>query len=91
MRRRRLRSCRRSSRSDTSTGARDRLVYLSLRRLTAKAFGTLMSLEPAIALLAGLLLLGQIPAMASAAGVIFVVIAGIGAVRTGARAPAPDR
>ena len=67
------------------------LEYLSLRRLTAKAFGTLMSLEPAIALLAGLLVLGQIPDMASAAGITFVVIAGIGAVRTGARAPAPDR
>ena len=67
------------------------LEYLSLRRLAAKAFGTLMSLEPAIALLAGLLILGQIPSMTSAAGVIFVVIAGIGAIRTGALAPAqPD-
>jgi inner membrane transporter RhtA len=46
-----------------------------------------MSLEPAIALLAGLLVLGQIPNLASAFGVIFVVIAGIGAIRTGARAP----
>jgi inner membrane transporter RhtA len=64
------------------------LEYLSLRRLTAKAFGTLMSLEPGIALLAGLVILGQIPSAASAAGVIFVVIAGIGAIRTGARAPA---
>jgi inner membrane transporter RhtA len=64
------------------------LEYLSLRGLTAKAFGTLMSLEPAIALLAGLLVLGQIPNTASAIGVIFVVIAGIGAIRTGARAPA---
>ncbi len=64
------------------------LEYLSLRRLTAKAFGTLMSLEPAIALLAGLLVLGQIPDIASAVGVILVVIAGIGAIRTRARAPA---
>ncbi len=64
------------------------LEYLSLRRLTAKAFGTLMSLEPAIALLAGLLVLGQMPNVASAIGVIFVVIAGIGAIRTGSRAPA---
>ena len=48
------------------------LEYLSLRRLTAKAFGTLMSLEPAIAILAGLLVLGQIPNMASAIGVILV-------------------
>src|ERR1700722_14638213 len=68
------------------------LEYLSLGRLTAKAFGTLMSLEPAIALLAGLLVLGQTPDVASAIGAIFVVIAGIGAIRTGARAPAqPDR
>ena len=65
------------------------LEYLSLRGLTAKAFGTLMSLEPAFALLAGLLVLGQIPNVASAVGVIFVVIAGIGAIRTGARAPVP--
>lgn len=64
------------------------LEYLSLRGLTAKAFGTLMSLEPAIALLAGLLVLGQEPSMASAIGVIFVVIAGIGAIRTGARTAA---
>ena len=64
------------------------LEYLSLRGLTAKAFGTLMSLEPAIAILAGLLVLGQIPNMASAIGVILVVMAGIGAIRTGGRAPA---
>jgi inner membrane transporter RhtA len=68
------------------------LEYLSLRGLTAKAFGTLMSLEPAIALLAGLLILGQTPNVASAVGIIFVVIAGIGAIRTGARAePNLDR
>ncbi|HEY2505722.1 MAG TPA: EamA family transporter [Streptosporangiaceae bacterium] len=66
------------------------LEYLSLRSLTAKAFGTLMSLEPAIAVLAGLLVLRQIPGAASAAGVVFVVSAGIGAVRTGARAPERD-
>jgi inner membrane transporter RhtA len=61
------------------------LEYLSLGRLTAKAFGTLMSLEPAIALLAGLLVLGQIPNLASAGGVVLVVIAGVGAIRAGAR------
>ena len=61
------------------------LEFLALRRLTATAFGTLMSLEPAIALLAGLLVLHQVPDLARAAGVIFVVIAGIGATRTGAR------
>lgn len=66
------------------------LEFLALRRLTASAFGTLMSLEPAIALLAGLLVLGQVPRPAAAAGIGLVVIAGIGATRTGARAPAPE-
>ena len=53
------------------------------------AIVTLMSLEPALALLAGLLVLGQIPSAAAAVGILFVVIAGIGATRTGARAPQP--
>jgi inner membrane transporter RhtA len=67
------------------------LELLALRRLTASAFGTLMSLEPAIAVLAGLLVLGQVPgAAAAAAGVLFVVVAGIGATRAGARTPQPD-
>ena len=64
------------------------LELLALRRLTASAFGTLMSLEPAIALLAGLLILGQIPS-AERRRILFVVIAGIGATRTGARTPRP--
>ena len=61
------------------------LEFLALRRLTASAFGTLMSLEPAIALLAGLLVLRQVPGPSSAAGVVLVVIAGIAATRTGGR------
>jgi inner membrane transporter RhtA len=65
------------------------LEFLALRRLTATAFGTLMSLEPAVALLAGLLVLGQVPRPVSALGVVFVVAAGIGATRTGSRAPQP--
>jgi len=66
------------------------LEFLALRRLTTSAFGTLMSLEPAIALLAGLLMLRQIPSAASAAGILFVVIAGIGATRGGARAASSE-
>jgi inner membrane transporter RhtA len=66
------------------------LELLALRRLTASAFGTLMSLEPAIALLAGLLVLKQVPGPASAAGIILVVIAGTGATRAGNRAPVPE-
>jgi inner membrane transporter RhtA len=61
------------------------LEFLALRRLTASAFGTLMSLEPAIALLAGLLVLRQVPGPSSAAGIVLVVIAGIAATRTGGR------
>ena len=64
------------------------LELLALRRLTTAAFGTLMSLEPAIALVIGLIVLGQVPGMGAIAGIILVVIAGIGAERTGARAPA---
>lgn len=68
------------------------LEMLALRRLTTAAFGTLMSLEPAFALLIGLVVLGQVPGWAPLAGVAFVVAAGVGAERTGARpAPAPPR
>ena len=61
------------------------LEMYALRRLSTAAFGTLMSLEPAIALIAGVLLLHQQPGAWSLAGVAFVVAAGIGAERTGAR------
>lgn len=61
------------------------LEMLALRRLTTSAFGTLMSLEPAFALLIGLALLGQVPDLLAVLGVGFVVVAGIGAERTGAR------
>jgi inner membrane transporter RhtA len=65
------------------------LEMLALRRLTATAFGTLMSLEPALALLIGLIVLGQAPGLLPVAGIAFVVVAGIGAERTGAR-PGPQ-
>jgi len=61
------------------------LEMLALRRLTATAFGTLMSLEPALALLIGLVVLGQAPGLLPVVGIAFVVVAGIGAERTGAR------
>jgi len=72
------------------------LEMLALRRLTAAAFGTLMCLEPAIAVVVGLLALGQVPGPAPVLGIAFVVAAGIGAERTGSRQaadplPAADR
>jgi inner membrane transporter RhtA len=61
------------------------LEMSALRRLTTAAFGTLMCLEPALALLAGLVLLGQVPQVWALAGVALVVAAGLGAERAGAR------
>ncbi len=65
------------------------LELLALRRLTTAAFGTLMALEPAVATGWGILLLGQVPGPLQAVGVVLVVIAGIGAERSGHREP-PD-
>jgi inner membrane transporter RhtA len=67
------------------------LELLALRRLTTAAFGTLMSLEPALALIVGLVTLGQVPRALSLAGVVLVVAAGIGAERTGAREPVAEK
>lgn len=65
------------------------LELLALRRLNAAAFGTLMSLEPALAMLMGLLILGQVPGALAICGIALVVTAGIGAARTGARGAEP--
>jgi inner membrane transporter RhtA len=58
---------------------------LALRRLTTGAFGTLMALEPAFALIIGFLILSQVPDALAVAGIVLVVAAGIGAERSGAR------
>ena len=65
------------------------LELLALRRLTTGAFGTLMALEPAFALVIGFLVLSQVPNGIAVVGIALVVAAGIGAERTGARADAP--
>jgi len=65
------------------------LEFLALRRLTTAAFGTLMSLEPAIAVLIGFIVLSQQPDALALLGIACVVVAGIGAERTGGR-EAPD-
>jgi inner membrane transporter RhtA len=70
------------------------LELLALRRLTTAAFGTLMCLEPAFAMLIGLVALGQVPDELAVVGIGFVIAAGIGAERTGARVldePEPER
>ncbi|MGO2005361.1 EamA family transporter, partial [Arthrobacter rhombi] len=66
------------------------LEMLALRKLTTAAFGTLMCLEPAIAVLIGLTILHQVPRPAAVIGVVLVIAAGIGATRTGQRRTTPD-
>lgn len=61
------------------------LELYALRRLTKAAFGTLMALEPAIALAIGALVLHQKPASLQLLGIACVVLAGVAAERTGLR------
>lgn len=57
----------------------------ALRRLTKAAFGTLMALEPAIALVIGTVVLKQVPTAWQLLGIACVVLAGVAAERTGRR------
>lgn len=66
------------------------LEMLALRKLTTAAFGTLMCLEPAIAVLIGLTILHQVPRPAAVVGIVLVIAAGIGATRTGQRSTPAD-
>jgi inner membrane transporter RhtA len=65
------------------------LEMMSLRRLTTATFGTLMALEPAFAMIVGLVMLHQIPGPGGVFGIGLVVAAGVGAARTGARSSPP--
>jgi inner membrane transporter RhtA len=67
------------------------LEMLALRRLSVTTFGTFMALEPALAALIGLIVLGQVPGLLAALGVGCVVAAGIGAERTERPRPADSR
>lgn len=57
----------------------------ALRRLTKSAFGTLMALEPAIAIVIGAIVLSQAPSLLQLVGIACVVGAGVAAERTGHR------
>jgi inner membrane transporter RhtA len=69
------------------------LELISLRRLAAATFGLLMSLEPAVAALAGVLVLGQQLQLRTAVAIAMVVVASAGttieASRSGAGAATP--
>jgi inner membrane transporter RhtA len=56
---------------------------IALRRLTAARFGLLMSLEPAVAALAGVIVLGQSLTGVLAVAVVMVVAASVGATLAG--------
>ena len=66
------------------------LELVALRRLTTAAFGTLMALEPAIGVVAGVVVLSQVPRPLQVVGVVLVVAAGVGAERNGHRDDGPD-
>jgi inner membrane transporter RhtA len=61
------------------------LELWALRRLSTATFGILMSLEPALALLVGFLVLEQDSGLLGVAGIAAVVLAGVGAARAGGR------
>ncbi|WP_238385120.1 GDSL-type esterase/lipase family protein, partial [Nesterenkonia muleiensis] len=63
------------------------LELAALRRMTTPAFGTLMAIEPAIALLLGLVVLSQMPTVIQCLGIIVVVLAGATAQHGGRREP----
>ncbi len=59
----------------------------ALRKLPARVFGVLMSLEPAVAALVGFVVLGERLGVRSLAAVLLVTVAAIGASRSGGLEP----
>jgi inner membrane transporter RhtA len=59
----------------------------ALRRIVPSVFGVLMSLEPAMAAIAGLIVLGQSLSARAVVGIALVVSASVGASRRGREAP----
>lgn len=64
---------------------------IAIRHLTMAAFGTLMAVEPAIALVLGLIVLHQRATGLQLLGILLVVLAGAGAQRGGRRRSDDDR
>ncbi len=61
----------------------------ALRRMPARVFGVLMSLEPAVAVVAGMIVLGQRLSLQELIAIGLVVIASIGVTRSAPAPPAP--
>lgn len=66
------------------------LELMALRRLTAYRFGLLMSLEPAVAALAGVVVLGQPITAVLAVALVMVVVASVGNTVMARRLPRPQ-
>lgn len=66
------------------------LELLALRSLDAQVFGILLSLEPAVAALAGYLVLGQHLVPAQLAGMVLVVLASAAVTRSGPPPSTPE-
>ena len=62
----------------------------ALRRMPARIFSVMMSLEPAAAAVIGLIVLGQLLSIREAVAVAMVVVAGIGVTRGSDGAPPPQ-
>ena len=65
------------------------LELIALRRLGTAIFGLLMSLEPAVAAIAGVVVLGQRLTLVLIAALVLVVAASVGATLTGRATTAP--
>jgi inner membrane transporter RhtA len=63
------------------------LELSALRRMTTAAFGIMLSLEPALSLVFGAVLLDQVPTWQAVTGMFCVVVASIAAARNGSRPP----
>jgi inner membrane transporter RhtA len=61
------------------------LEFWALRRLSTGVFSTLMAVEPAFGMLAGFVILNQVPDVYEACGIGLVIVAAFGAARGGAR------
>ncbi len=66
------------------------LELIALRRLSTAVFGLLMSLEPAVAALAGVLVLGQALTAVLGVALVMVVGASVGTTLTSSRAVIPE-
>jgi inner membrane transporter RhtA len=66
------------------------LEFVALRRLPANVFGVLMSLEPAVAALAGFTLLGETLVPRELAGIACVIVASAGSTRSARPRPEAD-